>query len=161
MRILTIIILFVAQLSFGQDSSVFHKEIPRYESGELSVYFESTRKNEKLLELDTIENGFDSLQIRIWYHYPKFRPPKNIFIIKNQNSKWTSLLYSYDTDSIETITPKSSISRTLDKLFLYDILTLPNMHDIDGLEDNWVDGESYTIEISDKKHYRLYNYHVL
>ena len=35
------------------------------------------------------------------------------------------------------------------------------MRDIDGLEDNWVDGESYTIEISDKKHYRLYNYHVL
>lgn len=160
MRVIALIVVFSVQLSFSQNISTFHKEVPRYNTGKPSSYYTSIRQYEKKLNLDTIENGFDSLQIRIWYHYPKFRTPKNIFIMKRENNKWTTLLYSYDNDTLKALSSKTDMNSVVKQILENDILTLPNMADIKGLHDNWVDGESYTVEVSDKKHYRLYNYHM-
>lgn len=154
------ILLLFARLAFCQVDYSFHKEIPHYKSGEIISYYSTIKKYENIFKLDTIENGFDSLQIRIWYHYPKFRTPKNVFILKKQNNTWTTMLYSLDKDSLIIINSKSKLNKVIHNILKNKIMILLNMDDIKGLEDGYVDGESYTIEISDKKHYRLYHYHV-
>jgi hypothetical protein len=156
---LIILSVSIIQLSFAQDKSNFIKDIPHYKSGIPSIYYSSVRKTEKIIKLDTIENGFDSLQIRIWYHYPKFEPAKKILILKNKNKIWTASLYDYDKDSIIILNCKD-LNGFMNNLFSCQLMTLPDMNAIKGLEDHWKDGDSYTVEISDKKHYRLYNYHV-
>jgi hypothetical protein len=144
----------------GQNTSKFIKDISHYKSGEPTLYYSLIRDSEKKLKLDTIENGFDSLEIRIWYNYPKSYIGNRILILKKQNNLWSANLFNRSKDSIVTMKPKSDWNTFLSKLYSYDILTLPDMYEIKGLEDNWVDGDSYCIEIADKYHYRLYHYHV-
>ena len=159
-KIVLSIFLLLFRPAVSQVDNSFYKEIPHYKSGEIISYYSTIKKYENMFKLDTIENGFDSLQIRVWYHYPKFRTPKNVFILKKQNNTWTTMLYSLDKDSLIIINPKSNLNMVIHSILKNKIMTLPNMDDIKGLEDGYVDGESYTIEISDKNHYRLYHYHV-
>ena len=159
-KIVLSIFLLLFRPAVSQVDNSFYKEIPHYKSGEIISYYSTIKKYENMFKLDTIENGFDSLQIRVWYHYPKFRTPKNVFILKKQNNTWTTMLYSLDKDSLIIINPKSNLNKVIHNILKNKIMTLPNMDDIKGLEDGYADGESYTIEISDKNHYRLYHYHV-
>ena len=156
-KIVLSIFLLLFRPAVSQVDNSFYKEIPHYKSGEIISYYSTIKKYENIFKLDTIENGFDSLQIRIWYHYPKFRTPKHVFILKKQNNTWTTMLYSFDKDSLMIINPKSNLNKVIHNILKNKIMTLPNMDDIKGLEDGYADGESYTIEISDKNHYRLYH----
>lgn len=58
------------------------------------------------------------------------------------------------------MTPKSGWDKFINELLSLKIMTLPNMDDIPGLQDNWTDGVTYNIEIATKKRYRFYSYHL-
>jgi hypothetical protein len=160
-----VFITFLIQNLFGQIDTNFTKDIPYYKSGRPTPYFYAIREKEKYLNLDTIENGYDSLQIRIWYNYPKSGVGYQILSLKRQNSIWTATLYTRArgyTSSKGTnlqVNPISDWNIFMKKLYSYNIMSLPDLYKIKGYRGFAIDGWSYYIEISDKHHYRLYSYH--
>ncbi|MDI9868957.1 hypothetical protein [Flectobacillus roseus] len=150
----------------------FKKEIPTYKNGGVDLFYELKKQKEKQLNLDSLESGFDSLQIRIWYDYALLIN-RELIVIKRTNGKWSAEHYQMAVDwdafkttevikinKIKSVLPKSGWDNFFNKLLSFKIMTLPNMDDISGLEDNWTDGVTYNIEIATKKQYRFYGYHL-
>ena len=153
-------------------TKTFTKEIPKYKDGGVDLFYTMKKDMASQLKLHDLEAGFDSLQIRIWYDYA-LSSSKELLIIERTNSMWSAARYemkitdttakvfdSIISTKIKLITPKSGWENFTNKLFDLKIMTLPNMENIPGLEDNWTDGVTYSIEISTKKQYRFYNYHL-
>ena len=173
-------ILFILLLTYlisiaGQsamDTTRFRKEIPTYTNGEPNLFFKLAQQKVKQLKIDTLQNGFDSLQIRIWHDYSLWKLRK-LLVITRANHTWTATAYTMTVDwndrelteivntkKIEILNPKNGWNDFLNKLFTLKITELPNMHDIPGLEDGWMDGITYNVEVATKKHYRFYGYHL-
>ncbi|MGI6292207.1 MAG: hypothetical protein ACOXZH_07285 [Bacteroidales bacterium] len=98
---------------------------------------------------------------------------RKLLIIKRTNATWTATAYTLTVDwdasnltekvktqKAETLNPKNGWDSFLNKLFALQIMTLPNMDNISGLEDGWTDGISYNVEVATKKQYRFYGYHL-
>jgi hypothetical protein len=145
----------------------FKKEIPIRENGS----YDLKKQKEKQLQLDSLESGFNSLQIRIWHDY-SLVTKRELIIIKKVKDQWTGKYYDMkvdwdafkDTETItssksELIAPNSGWNNFTKKLFELNIKTLPNMADIPGLINDWDDGSTYNIEIATKNQYRFYSYH--
>ncbi len=151
---------------------LFKKEIPTYANGSADLFYELVKQKEKQLKLDTLESGFESLQIRIWYDYD-LRINRELLVLKYTNGKWKGehfeMLVKWDADKnvetvtgskINSVTPKSGWESFIHRLLDLKIMTLPNMDNIPGLVDNWTDGVNYNIEVATKKQYRFYGYHL-
>lgn len=174
MKIIIPIILIISGC-YGQSRQVkseINKEIPIWNDGEVDLFYKLTKQKGEQLKLKDLEEGFDSLQIRIWFDYSliDFR---ELYIFNYQETKWEGAYYFMRTDwdssklteritesKRKIITPKSGWKDFTNKLFEFKITTLPNMADIEGLEDGWTDGTTYNVEIGTKNHYRFYSYHV-
>jgi hypothetical protein len=150
----------------------FKKEIPTDENGRADLFYELKKQKEKQLKLDSLESGFDSMQIRIWYDY-ELLVNKELIVIKRKDGKWSADDYEMvvdwdafkDTETIKTkkmksLVPKSGWDNFINDLLSLKIKSLPNMKDIPGLQDNWDDGVTYNVEIATKKQYRFYSYHM-
>jgi hypothetical protein len=176
MRFLTIIILLTTFLTTsGQtrsDTTKFKSEIPTWRDGRPDLFFSLAQQKGKQLSLQSLESGFDSLQIRIWYDYSLFTQ-RDLLIISRTNSSWTAFIYNLtvawdsftDTEKIKTkkykgVIPKNGWDNLINKLIQLKITTLPNMDDIPGLMDGWTDEISYNVEVSTTKMYRFYGYHL-
>jgi len=166
----------------GQDNSVrlrehltkpptlFKKNIPSSKTGTRDIFYERKKQAEKQLKLRSIESGFDSLQIRIWYDYALLNNKRLIKIEKNDKT-WKAELYDFtvyssykNTETIATykvkpIIPKSGWHDFITKMVEFKIMSLPNMNDIPGIHDDWDDGVTFNIEIATKDQYRFYSYH--
>lgn len=153
-----VFITFLVQNLNGQNDTNFTKEIQISNSGRQDSRFSLIRRAENYLNLDTIENGYDSLQIRIWYNFAKGGVGGQLLCLKRQNSSWSATFYSRFTKVNVPIKPKCDWDVLINKLYSYDILNLPDMCNIKGCRCSGIDGWSYSIEISDKHHYRLYSY---
>lgn len=189
MRKLTII-LFFAELIFAacesqsdrlqslpisvDTSGIFSKEIPTYEDGrhkgDTDYIFKDIRRMASELRLDSIENGFDSLQIRIWLgHSMAIR--KNIVILKKINGKWSAQLVTYsegqkgktlqlfiEKKTIKSVHPLSGWDVIIKKINALEILTLPNDGDLKDYNGCGMDGIAYYFETSTKRQYRFFYY---
>jgi hypothetical protein len=145
----------------------FKKEIPPRENGS----YDLKKQKERQLQLDSLESGFNSLQIRIWYDY-SLVTKRELIIIKKVKNQWTGMYYKMEVDwnpfkytetitnrKSEFITPSFGWDNFTKKLFDLKIMTLPNMADIPGLINDWDDGSTYNIEVATKNQYRFYSYH--
>ena len=177
MKHLTTIILYATFFTscLGQtnsDTTKFTKEIPTWRNGEPDLFYKLTQQKVKQLNIDSLQNGYDSLQIRIWYDYSLINLRK-LLILKRTNSIWTAtansmtvewnafnLTETVKTQKIKTLTPKNGWNNFLSKIFGLQVQTLPNMNDIPGLSDGWTDGVSFNVEVATKKSYRFYGYHL-
>jgi hypothetical protein len=150
----------------------FQKEIPTYEDGGVSIFYELKKQKEKQLKLDSLELGFDSLQIRIWYDYALLTN-RELIVIKRTNGKWAADHYNLEVGwdafkntekikatEVKAVTPKSGWNNFINELLSLKIMTLPNMDDIPGLVDGWTDGVTYNVEIATNRQYRFYGYHL-
>lgn len=63
------------------------KDIPLDKKGRPRSYYRNKGGVENKLGLQSLENGFDSLQIRIWYGYA-FNDTSQLAIFKNSNGNW-------------------------------------------------------------------------
>lgn len=177
MKYLAAIILFIGIVTTcvaqpGIDTVRFYREIPVYKSGDTSLFYRIPKQHVKQLKLDQLENGFDSLEIRIWYNY-SFISNRNVLIIKRQGGEWTATAFKMEVEwnakkktewiidrEKERPEPQNGWDNFLTKLFALQVMTLPDMDRIPGLSDGWTDGVSYDVEVATKNQYRFYSYHL-
>lgn len=148
----------------------FRREIPARRNGEPDLFYQLAQQKARQLGIDSLQNGYDSLQIRIWYD-PALRTARKLLVLKKADATWSATLYTMTVDwdgvaetvkskTVETLSPKQGWESFLGQLFSLQILTLPHMHDIPGLRDGFTDGYSYNVEVATKDHYRFYGYHL-
>jgi hypothetical protein len=145
------------------------KDIPLDKNGKVVASYKYKNEIVSKLKIDTLENGFDSIQIRIWYGYA-FKDTAQLVIVKNRNDKWSADLYTLlpsfnkNRNAIESINslvlikePKSGWIKFMKELFDLQIMTLPDM---DKIAPNIViaDGDGVVVEVSTKNQYRFYHY---
>ncbi|NNV54748.1 hypothetical protein [Limnovirga soli] len=149
---------------------LFQKEVP-YDGMSKGSLFASITFIRDSLKLDTLEKGFDSLQIRIWLGY-SFTSRQQLIILKNSKGNWKSYYYEFNPyyfyrekedsllyfeKSIIEKKPKVSWNDFMNRLYGNQILTLPQYKKIKNYEiPN--DPNYISIEISTETYYRLYQY---
>jgi hypothetical protein len=147
------------------------KEIPKYESGEPELFYKLSKQKAEQLSLENIDNGFEGIQIRIWYDYALVFN-RDLIVFKMVNNIWSGTHYDLTVDwnykkltetiknsKKQNLTPKSGWQNFIKQLFELKIDTLPNMTSIPGLSLA-TDGIMYNIEYADKEKYRFYGYHL-
>jgi len=133
-----------------------------------SSYKNLKKDIENKLGIGSIEDGFDSLQIRIWtIGYKSF--DENLIMISNTKGIWSAkiLLINFKYDKSNTLVaidkqitnnePKSSWNTFVDSLIKYDILTLPDYTTLPNYSV-MADSKGTTVEIATKDRYRIYSY---
>jgi hypothetical protein len=157
-----------------QSSAAFVNEIPVYKSGrrqgQLDGYYKYLKEDAYALKIDSLELGFDSLQLRIWLGHD-LAIKRNLVIIKAYQGKWHAELLTFWMENDESgkwhvarkenkaIVPQSGWKRFLDTLSELKILTLPNSGDIPGYDGcGATDGINYFFEIATVNRYRFYYY---
>jgi len=151
----------------NHDSRVlFKKEIPTYEGSSLFADLKDTRDS---LKLDTLENGFDSLEIRLWFSYANSLN-QQVLVIRNKKGLWDGEYWEYlpqvdqmrtrvlyIESSVKKINPNHGWIRLIDKLMENDILTLPDYQIIKDYSIS-TGGYQVAVEVSNQTNYRLYCY---
>jgi hypothetical protein len=145
------------------------KDIPLDKKGRPRSYYRNKGGVENKLGLNTLENGFDSLQIRIWYGYA-FNDSSQLVILKKTNGSWKgdffTLKYNLNNrrDSIESISkqvmskePRSGWQSFINKLLALHVLTLPDYQTIPDYYQG-ADGDAVIVEIASERLYRIYSY---
>lgn len=154
-------------ISFVDTARSFRKEIPTFSDGKIDLFYLLAKDKQTQLGLDIIENGFNNLQIRVWYDYSRVIERK-LVIITNKDSAWTATVYNLkvnwdgETETIiskqvRQVTPKSGWVNFAEKLMNLKIVTLPTMNSISGYEGG-KDGKMFNVEIASKNQYRFYSY---
>ncbi len=173
MRQIIFILLGIAFLSGAcnshknGDSSSFKKEIPSYFGGSVDVFYQLAKDRQKELGLDSIENGYHDLQIRVWYNYALVKERK-LVIITNKDTNWTAAMYDFQisrdgktetilSKKIRQVSPKSGWPAFSKKLLALQVVTLPNQDDVEGYSAG-DDGKTYSVEVASKNQYRFYSY---
>ena len=148
------------------NKEVFRKSIPEYRMD--SSIIKIGKKIESLAGLESLENGYKDIQIRIWFSYSG--DVEHLIILKKMNGNWSGSLsklqYVYggkrDTlvsikRDIKIIHPKSEWKTFIDSLYKLDISTLPDITLFQGYSISH-DGYWFTVEIADCNSYKIYSY---
>jgi hypothetical protein len=150
----------------------FVRDIPKHKY-EASTLLSGVRATADSLGLDDLENGYDSLQIRIWFTYRS--DSEQVLIIKRNNGHWygSFCLASYSLtpmgDSISRYTIhffkpilRQDWSDILDTLLKFNIMTLQDEEEVIGMDGiiskSKTGNGSVIIEIADRHKYKLYFY---
>lgn len=145
------------------------KFIPQERKGQPSWFYEKKIEMEKKMGLKSIENGYDSLEIRFWYGVA-FRDTLQLLILRDSESAWSArlcflgLIYDSSGRSLVSVTqdgkaikPRSGWPHLCNRLFGLHILNLPDSRSIPEYRSA-NDGYGVTIEIATRSIYRIYNY---
>jgi hypothetical protein len=128
--------------------------------------------------LERISDGYDSLQIRIWYMKPRVTEMPAVTIKRNEG-KWSAtirkiirkpiidtiratttdnLFYVPSIIKYKHLSPKSSWESILKRMTELKLFDLPEMGAIPNLDNRSIDGASFAVEIATSKEYRTYSY---
>ena len=163
-----------SRLSTSDTLKTFISEIPTYKHGRLkgdtSNSFKAIKEQSKQLDLTNLYKGYDSLEIRIWLGH-SLAVKRNVVIINRTNSKWSGQLVTFkvghyekdgaelvDNKQVDNVTPKSGWKSFTERLFSYQVMTLPNEDDINGYNGCGADGLPYYFEIATRHQYRFFTY---
>ncbi len=154
-------------------SSCIENETKEDETSNIDVFYEVKKNAATELNLNKLENGIESFELRLWSKFEVFNLG-HVMIIKRINNHWTCLDYTYiesrkevfdyitdftiDTFWVKKKQPKSgwrSIFTEIKKEGIYD---LPTQSKIDGWEHNICDGITFYIEFATKNKYKFYSY---
>lgn len=148
--------------TFVDTNKTFKKEIPLAD-----IFYTLAKAKQRQLGLDSLENGFDNLQVRVWYDFALVRERK-LVVITNRDAVWTAVVYDLQVDwdgqtetilskNVKQVTPKSGWVTFSKRLLELKIVTLPNQDVIEGYYQG-TDGETYNVEVASKNRYRFYGY---
>jgi hypothetical protein len=137
------------------------KDIQLYKGKPVYGYNQIHRASE-IYKLDDLNEGYDSLEIRIWFDYSA--PITHLFVIKRTSGKWSCQLYTIKDSAnysfygavmlphtVQDITPRNGWPFIYSKLSLFNITSLPGSRPC-------ADGVLYYVEVADKTKYRFYEY---
>jgi hypothetical protein len=118
------------------------------------------------LNLTNIENGTDSLEIRIWYRNELFIGVDYILIVSIKQNHTNGFIYRYwrkdfgliDSFKVKNVLPKSSWYNFFKKIEKERIYELPSADKIPNFKYRHTDGYSWFIEIAMKSSYSEYSY---
>lgn len=140
------------------------REIPTDRRGKPDLMYRVIKQRKSQLKLDSIEAGYDSLQIRVWSEQSRAYI-KHLIIISKKDRKWRCLFYTMKVDwndkndsetvlthSVREIIPSMGWSKFTDRLLTLGITKLPNG------PAGGMDGEDYCVEIATRDEYRFYKY---
>lgn len=157
---------------YGHSDGKFHREISlnKYgrDKGQPHFFYNLIKSNSQALKLDSIENGFETLQIRIWLGH-SMAIKHHVLILKLIDKHWHADLISYEeNDEIESqikvdtyesdIKPKNGWQSFIKELNRLDIINLLNFDKLPGYNDSGADGINYYFEIGKRDSYRFYYY---
>lgn len=172
-------LVFLLFINFSCKEKGFIKDAPKSDvvsrRGNKPSWYEVYQMLGDSLKIGRIDNGFDSLQIRIWvgsaFSYSK------VAVFKCAAGSWTSSLITFiphyfneghfkeNRDSVSyfetnSVTPAKAINWQgfTEKLYDCDIMDLPDQQYLKGYEHS-TDGVTYTVEIATQKKFRIYSYH--
>lgn len=148
----------------------FIKEIPFNKKGEIDWHYQIIKKDAVRLKLESLDIGYDSLQIRIWLGH-SMAIVKHVIGLKRTMGKWKGELIEYtegytdhngkivaEKSNSKRVKPLSGWEKFKNDLFDLQILTLPNADNLKGYNGGGADGISYDVEIATTKKYRFYSY---
>ena len=148
----------------GRTTDTIKREIPLDPKGRPYLSYVFTKQKASQLNLEPIELGYDSLQLRIWFDY-SLAKSRHLIIIRRKDGKWDCRLYKMLVEwsprqdsqivvnkTIKKIVPKMGLDKFMKRLFALDITSLPNG------PSGGMDGTSYEIEVATKDQYRFYEY---
>jgi hypothetical protein len=130
-------------ISESIQTNKIRKEIPLRNQSESFRNLKNTF--EKFIPLESLEKGFDKVEIRIWFANSSNK--EQLVILRNARDKWTaelySLTYNYDSITNKLISiskivypkiPKSGWKSFITQLFALDISYLPDMEEFDNYQ---------------------------
>lgn len=147
------------------------KEIPLTKNGKPFYFYKLAKYQASKLKLDSLEVGYDSLQIRIWCEYGLLNA-QNVVVIKGSNGKWSAELLTLYFDANDSSymqipilkerinkVPASGWSSFIKGLTELNITRLPDQGKVTDYKDILgADGVSYIVEVATKEEYRIYSY---
>lgn len=149
-------------------SDTIGRDIPVDKKGR-SILFDRLRvARDSIGGLDVLENGFDSLQIRIWYSYA-FKDSSQILIIRSSQQQWSAQLITNAWSEhskegrtvlkkdIRQLRPQNGWQQLIYKLWGLKFPTLPDYSSIAGYPET-MDGDQVIVEIATRKNYRMFSY---
>jgi len=156
---------------FNIISDTIVKDLPKLKPVEQSAAYSSSDLKNKRAGFSSMENGADSIKIRVWYLY-QVGHTEHVVEIENINKKWVFsqyiLTFKYDQihDSVifvgKTVqhkNPNSGNERFIQKLFELEILTLPSSESISDYSGaNAIDAGRVDVEIASENKFRFYSY---
>jgi hypothetical protein len=156
-------------MSKKQKEDTVIKDIPFDSTGNFLYYYSKKKELESKMDLSSMENGVDSIEIRIWYGIA-FSDSLNLVVLKENKFGWKADVfflkydYSKSRDSIISVsskkqakTPKSGWASFTKELFNLEILSLIDCSKIKEYGD-CTDGYGITIEVATADKYRIYQY---
>lgn len=174
--IITTLFLLTSCTRQKETNSTLKTSEIQWTKNDSDIFYLSTQDKVKQLGLDSLQNGSDSLQIRIWYDYSTDRTRK-LFVINKTNSIWTASLYTMTVidrigtdlkelnspekirlEKTENLQPKNGWDRFINKILSLQIISLPDMYSIPGMKVGMEDGVTYSIEVAMRHKYRFYSY---
>jgi hypothetical protein len=136
------------------------------DNGELTVATFKWDINAPGSALDSLENGYPTLQMRFWFPDGVDNHRQLIFVIKQDKEKRVGQLHDihYIMDStgyilkdrkqvIKKLEPTCGWDNLLDTLFSLNVMTLKNQY-FNGTTESFA--PTIFVEISNRQHYRLY-----
>ncbi len=149
------------------DSQLIDTTIPKNKYDKESFPSKMIKRDIKKAGLLSLDNGYDSIFIRLWYTYGS---TKQVVELRKTLGKWNAEFHSMElgiVDSKISITntasihgyPKSNWNVFTDKLFSFDILNLPDDSELYNYNVD-ADGNFVVVEIASKNKYRIYSYSV-
>jgi hypothetical protein len=144
-------------------------EIPKDKKGELVREYKTITAYTTLLNLVSLEPGYDSLQLRIWCNYGLLKK-SHMVLISNQNGKWQGKLFTLRIDIrsdtlyyLEDRKEKNieiTASQWMELIKKMNILKIPSLKSSEYLPKyrSGVDTDYYMVEVATKNKYRFYDY---
>ena len=163
--------LTLAGCHVADERPKFIKDIPGIKKNGNSQVLDAARASRDSLGLDNLEQGYDSLELRIWLSY-KGKDTFQVLTIKENNHQWfgyfcqASYVLNPDGDSLSHYTqivfqpkPRADWGEIVDSLVKLQIMTLPDMLKVMSINDlPFEGGNSVLIEVADAHQYRIYAY---
>jgi hypothetical protein len=132
-----------------------------------------------MVPIDSIEHGYDSIQIRVWQVEGLFSH-RQLYVFKNDGKRWKGYFYELTLDSdygsgvgtreflhgpqpfeltkFKKLNPKMGWQKFIDSLIALRILDLPDFSEVAGMRPKTLHPSSIIVEIAKADTYRHYTY---
>jgi hypothetical protein len=136
----------------------------RTDTADIWNSFHEVRQLASQLNLGLVEDGFDSLQIRVWFDYSMAKK-RHLIIIQRKNNRWSGYLYDMNVRAVDTLNyhvlvdySKKDIEPLSGWENLISNLNLLKIQELSDTSQSGTDGTTYCVEILTSNKYTYYNF---